>query len=300
MNPSEAEQNSTGSDQATPVSPGHIPAMISRQDLRRHAEEKVRAFGNEDPQALSLEAVRQLVHELRVHQIELEMQNEELRRAQMLLDDARSRYFDLYDLAPVGYLTFSGDGKILEANLAAASLLGLTRGDLVRRQLSRFILPEDQDIFYRHRKQLFETGEPQLCEMRLVRKDDAPLWARLRATRAQDEDGETRYRCVLSDISEPKLAEELLHESERRYRSLFEDAPIGLYRITADGDFLDVNQALVQMLGYPDKAALLAVRTSDTYADAGDRLPGHARVEGQGVAFGLEINITAQGCPGAD
>ena len=93
-----------------------------------------------------------MLHELRVHQIELEMQNEELRRAQAELDAARARYFDLYDLAPVGYCTLSEQGLILEANLTAATLLGVARGALVKQPFTRFILKEDQDIYYLHRK----------------------------------------------------------------------------------------------------------------------------------------------------
>jgi len=111
-----------------------------------------------------------------VHQIELEMQNEELRRAQVELEASRARYFDLYDLAPVGYFTLSQQGLILEANIAAANLLGVARGALVKAPLSRFVAREDQDVYYRHRKQLFETGAPQVCELRLVRQADTPFW----------------------------------------------------------------------------------------------------------------------------
>ena len=99
-----------------------------------------------------------MLHELRVHQIELEMQNEELRRTQAELEASRARYFDLYDLAPVGYFTLSEKGLILEANLTAATLLGVARGDLVKQPLPRFILPEDQDIYYLHRKQLLKRA----------------------------------------------------------------------------------------------------------------------------------------------
>ncbi len=107
----------------------------------------------ENLQALSSEQTRRTLHELRVHQIELEMQNEELRRAQVELDAARSRYLDLYDFAPVGYCTVSEQGLILEANLTAASLLGVARSALVQQRLTSFILPEDEDIYYLHRKQ---------------------------------------------------------------------------------------------------------------------------------------------------
>ena len=154
-----------------------------------------------------------MLHELRVHQIELEMQNEELRRAQEELEASRARYFDLYDLAPVGYFTLSEQGLILEANLAGAGLLGVTRGDLAKQPLSRFILPEDQDIYYRHRKQLFETGSPQVYELRMLRADATPFWARFEATAAQDADGAAVCRVVVSDISDRKQAEEALRKA---------------------------------------------------------------------------------------
>ena len=144
--------------------------------LRRRAEAMARgkaAPPPDDIEALSPEETRIALHQLRVHQIELEMQNEELRRAQAELDAARARYFDLYDLAPVGYCTVSEQGLILEANLTAATLLGVARNALVKQWFTSFILPEDEDIYYLHRKQLFETGEPQACFLRMVKRDSA-------------------------------------------------------------------------------------------------------------------------------
>ena len=146
------------------------------------------------------------------------MQNEELHRTQVELEASRARYFDLYDLAPVGYVTLSEQGLILEANLTAATLLGVARGALVKRPLPRFILPEDQDIYYRHRKQLFETSAPQVCELRMLRADAAPFWARLEATAAQDADGAPVCRIVVSDITAHKQAEEALRESREELK----------------------------------------------------------------------------------
>ncbi|MEI6309655.1 MAG: PAS domain-containing protein, partial [bacterium] len=151
---------------------GVAPSTSSGQTLHQQAEEITRqnaAQSAENLEALSPEETRLLLHELQVHQIELEMQNEELRRTQLELDATRARYFDLYDLAPVGYCTLSEQGLILEANLAAATLLGSARGALVRQLISRFIHKEDQDIYYLHLKQLFQTGEPQACELRMVK-----------------------------------------------------------------------------------------------------------------------------------
>jgi len=178
--------------------------------LRKHAEEIVRekeTSSQRDIDSLTPDEARQMLHELRVHQIELQMQNEELRRSQEELDSVRERYFDLYDLAPVGYCTISEKGLIKEANLTAATLLGVSRSDLVKQPLSRFIHKNDQDIYFSHSRRLFKTGAPQVCELRLEKKDASIFWARLEATSGRDADGEQICRVAVSDINEHKLAE---------------------------------------------------------------------------------------------
>ena len=176
--------------------------------LRQRAEEKSRASDADsgpDGQASTPE-MRHLLHELRVHQIELEMQNEELRREQEELDAARARYFDLYDLAPVGYLTFGANGLILEANLAAAIMFGVARNALLGKPVSPFIFHEDQDIYYLHRKRVVEAGELQVWEMRMMRADGSMFWAHLQAVPAQS--GECWM--TLTDITDRKQAETIL------------------------------------------------------------------------------------------
>ncbi len=168
---------------------------------------------------------------LHVHQIELEMQNEELRRAHVELDAARERYFDLYDLAPVGYVTVSEPGLIQEANLTAARLLGAIRGMLVNRPLTQFISQEDQTIYYLHRKALFETGKPQVCELRMVKVDGTTIWAHLAATGAQDTDGAPVCRVVISDMTEHKLAEAAQIENEVRYQRITEAITDYIYTV---------------------------------------------------------------------
>jgi diguanylate cyclase (GGDEF)-like protein/PAS domain S-box-containing protein len=179
--------------------------------LRQRAEEMVweKAVQSlEDIRALSPGEIQKTLHELRVHQIELEIQNEELRRTQVELDAARERYFDLYNLAPVGYVTLSEEGLVLEANLTSAILLGAARSALVNKPLSRFIRKEDQDVYYLHRQQLFNTGAPQSCDVRMVKKDGTTFWTHLVVTAAQDAGGAPLCRTVLSDITERKAAEE--------------------------------------------------------------------------------------------
>lgn len=217
-------------------------------DLRRQAIETAMqdcAFKPEDLTALSREDISRKLYELRVHQIELEMQNEELRAIQAELEDSRARYFDLYDLAPVGYCTLSRQGLILETNLTAASLLGLVRSELIQKPISRFILKEDQDIYYLHRKKLFRTGEPQECELRLLKADGTTLWARLRGTAVQDKDGKPLCRVVMNDITQSKQDHEqlkrVLSEKDKLFSIIAHDlrSPmagfVGIARLLAKG-----------------------------------------------------------------
>lgn len=171
--------------------------------LRKQAEEVVRVKAAALPKAQSGEPdVAQTFHELQVHQIELELQNEELRRAQVALDAMQARYFDLYDLAPVGYCTLNERGLILEANLTATTLLGVPRGAMVKQPVSRFIHSDDKDLYYMHRKRLLDTEEPQAWDMRMLKGDGTAFWGHLAATVAQDTDGTDVVRIMLSDVTE--------------------------------------------------------------------------------------------------
>jgi PAS domain S-box-containing protein len=184
-----------------------------RAEEKWRAEEIAQSKGVPPPRSdrsLSLEESRKTIHELRVHQIELKMQNEELRRVQADLDASRAHYFDLYDLAPVGYCILSMEGLILEANLTVVSLLGEARSTLLKQPLTRFILKEDQDIYYLHRKQLFESNAPHSCELRLAKKDGTILWVSLSATppnASGEADAPPQSRLVLSDITDRKRVE---------------------------------------------------------------------------------------------
>ncbi|MFO7535868.1 MAG: ATP-binding protein [Kiritimatiellia bacterium] len=178
--------------------------------MRERAEEKLKSLAFAAVPEPSLGEANLLIHELRVHQIQLEMQNEELRRIQVELDATRARYFDLYELAPMGYCTLSGEGHILEANLTAATLLGVARGELVNQPINRFIAAEDQDVVYLHHKRLFETGEQQACELRMVKADKTIFWARMESTVAAGSAGGSVYRVMLSDITERRQVQDRL------------------------------------------------------------------------------------------
>jgi len=165
---------------------------------------------------MSDEEVRKLAYELQVHQIELEMQNDELRKSQQALEESRDEYTDLYDFAPVGYVTV-GEGKlILEANLRLASMLGRERGFLIKKPLSRFMTRESADKYYLCWRSALETKKHGTCEVAMVKKDDTTFYAQLECAFVPEEDGNPeRCRITISDITERKEMEEALLQSEK-------------------------------------------------------------------------------------
>lgn len=181
MHPKSAKLGIHG--QSTPQQQSrHHPICHPTHQLRERAEASLL---NDPPiralpaDLLSADKAHQLIHELQVHQIELEMQNEELRCAQDALALAQAHYFDLFELAPLGYATVDAQGLLLQVNLKAAILLGVARGALARRPLSRYILKADQDIYYQHRARLLASGEAQAFELRLLNADVSSFWAQL-------------------------------------------------------------------------------------------------------------------------
>lgn len=148
-----------------------------------------------------------MLHDLRMHQIELETQNEELRRAHVELDATRARYFDLYDLAPVGYCTLSAKGLILQSNLTAATLLGVVRKSLILQPISRFILQADRGLYFQHHNDLIKSGESQSCELRVVKNNGTAFWVHLVSTLPQDNQGVPEHRIMLIDVSYRKQME---------------------------------------------------------------------------------------------
>jgi len=230
---------------------------IDAEALRAEAE---RRFAEKERSAPKLSAVDTLSfqHELGVHQIELEMQNEELRRTQNELERSREKYLDLYDLAPVGYAVLNDKGLIQEANLTLTSCLGVTRNALVGSPLRRFVDPASQETYSLHLRRLFETGEPSSFEVGMVMEDGTSFWGRVDANVHADNDDRATGHITLTDVTELKRRNEAalmeshdaLQESEERFRTLYDRSVLGLYRTTPGGQIVMANSALCTMLGY--------------------------------------------------
>ncbi|MDL2338335.1 MAG: PAS domain S-box protein [Pseudomonadota bacterium] len=152
-------------------------------------------------------SVHELTHELHVHQIELEMQNEELQRTQIELAAARDRYIDLYDFAPVGYFTLDRQGVVTEVNLTGASLLGKTRAALMGRPFARFIERSDSDLWHRHLNQALEHDGAQSIELTMRPASGAMFQAKIDSLRIARPDVEPTLRITLSDVTQRRQAE---------------------------------------------------------------------------------------------
>ncbi len=244
--------------------------------LRTRAE-KLLAKTPRKVAAMPVDDVQKLVHELQVHQIELEMQNDELRRTQLELEAAREKLRVPYDAAPVGFLTLDAKGVICEANLAAARLLNFDQVKLPGQKLTHFIAPESQDFFYLCRRQFLNNGEKQTCEVHLLRRGKEPFIARLEIVVEQPgPEPANRSLVMMSDITERKLAEAALQQAreglEKRVRertkeltwsytalrgekefsdSLIEMAPAIIAVVDAQGKLVRNNAYAEQITGYP-------------------------------------------------
>ena len=231
-------------------------------ELRERAQRYLSASPN-DAKVLSQENVIRLVHELETYQVELELQNQDLIKVEKEREQSRRRFSDLYDFAPVGYLTVSDKGLIVEANLTAADMFCVPRGHLLNQPLSAFVCETDQNIYYRSRKILLDTREPQNSILCIQKNEGGQFYAHLRMVVDPDvDDDEGQFRVTITDITERKRVEQALLESEEKFRLLFENSA-DAHVLYKSNQFIDCNHASITMLGFDNKEQLLALHPAD-------------------------------------
>ncbi len=183
-------------------------ARSSSKDLRVRSERRLGKKQAGDGEAQIGHDTQRLFHELQVHQIELELQNEELNHANAAASAALEKYTDLYDFAPVGYFSLDEKGTMVELNMAGAVLLGVERSRLTGRRFQLFVAPRDRPVFQAFVDRIFSGSGRQYCEVELFREAEGPLWAELAGVSAPLGNGAPRLsRIVVSDISARRLAE---------------------------------------------------------------------------------------------
>lgn len=211
--------------------------------LRKAAEAKLaRAYTSKRTPP----SAEKLLHELQVLQIELEMQNEELRQSQIALEESRDHYLGFYDFAPDGYITLTREGIIAEINLTGAALLGLERNKLLRQRLERFISPEDRDRYNRHFLDVFKKDDKLTFEVAFNRHDGSSFHAQLDCRRLVKKDMAPTVHMVLTDITERKQAERMLLQNKTAIDRAFD----GYLIVDDQGILQEANQAYARMIGY--------------------------------------------------
>ena len=219
-------------------------------DLQRKAEQVLSTQpGKHPPKALR--ELRRLVQDLHVYQIELEMQNEELRRTQLELQTTRDRYAELYNFAPAGHFTLDRKGVIQEANLRGTMLLGIPRGELIRQPLIRFLEPTEQITFAKHWSDVFRTGARQACDLRILCSGGDPRTVHLESHALPDETGSlTHCRCAMFDITAQKKIAEERDRLAISWRLLLDSTGDGIYGIDSEGRCTFINKTAAQLFGY--------------------------------------------------
>ena len=205
--------------------------------LRRQAEERLEARQSGPVVSKTADDVdaMALVHELQVQQIELEMQNDELKHAKLETEDALAKYSDLYDFAPIGLFTLDAQRLIQEVNLAGAALLGIDRSNLIKKRFRLFVAPKDRPIFDEFCKSVFETSIKQTCELNLLMDGEPAIYANIHGNAAED-DSQNGKRCRIAviDITERKQAEEILTNQGAVLKAVLESSKGPIFSVDSN------------------------------------------------------------------
>ena len=243
-----------------------------------------------DDSLMSPDQVRLALHELRVHQIELMIQSEELRRSRLELEISRAHYFSLYDLAPIGYCLLNAHGLILGANLHTATLLGVARSKLEMSAIHRFVANDDRNIFHIMHRRLVFDGVTQSCELRMVKHDGSLFWAQLTNDNILVDGVEPSLVLVINDITKQKNAEEAAKAASLYSRSLIEVSLDPLVMISVHGKITDVNMATEFVTGV-DRALLIGSDFADYFTEPYQARLGYQRSFSQGFVTDFPLTI---------
>jgi PAS domain S-box-containing protein len=206
-------------------------------NLRGRAEKSLKKRGSPEKRPLSPGEELRAIHELQVHQIELEMQNEELKEARRIAEEAQEKYRALFDFAPVGYLSLGKAGMILELNLTGSLLIGRPRAHIVERRLQSFLTRESIPVFNAFSTKVLASVDKQTCEVGILSNGNEVRFVRIEGIASHGGYGAARIQAAMIDITEQKKAGEALRESEARFRALAEAMPQIVWSADALGAF---------------------------------------------------------------
>lgn len=217
---------------------------LNYTELRRKAESQL-AYA--PPTKRMPPPTEKMLHELQVHQIELEMQNEQLRQAQIELEKSRDLYMNYYDFAPIGYLTLNRSGMIDQINLTGAAMLRAERNKIQHRRFDSYIVMEDRDRWHRYFTNLLSRDATLTCELGILNGDDGShLDARLDCRRSYELGNELKLHIMVIDVTESKKANLILMQ----HKIIIDTAIDGFWMTDEEGNLLEANAAYAKMSGY--------------------------------------------------
>lgn len=217
--------------------------------LHNTAEERL-ARSSDRFNDMSTKTPGEIIHELQVHLIELEIQNDELKKTRGESEESRDRYLDLYDFAPSGYFILSEKACITQVNLSGASLLGIGIKDLILDTFRRYVSPDSLDVWDQFFQHVLEQNEKQTCLICIKQGDGSMIQIRADGVRMETSNGTFQVGLVVSDIADMIPVEADPRKGEERYRLLFLEAPVPYLLLDADGRINEVNKKWLKMLGY--------------------------------------------------
>ncbi len=233
----------------------------------------------------------ELIHDLRVHQIELEIQNEELKEAQIKLEDSRRKYFDLYNFVSDGYFSLNENGIILEANLAASTLLGVERRRLVNTSFIKYIDPAYRNMFHQHCKKVIETPIKHTIEIKLIKEGNGSFYVYMDTLNVLDDNNNFKeFWISITDITEIKEAAKEVESANKYNRSLIEASLDPLVTIGPDGKITDVNQSTENNTGF-NRNELIGTDFSNYFTDPKQARKGYQQVFKMGFVFDYPLEI---------
>lgn len=251
------------------------------------------AIERQQAQAKLERRVSERTAELRQVNRELETEIVERKQAEDALRESERRYRELFENSRDGFVIVDAKGRFLDANRAYCQMLGYTLDELRQKEDFYDITPPRWHDWERREiweKRLLQEGYSGIYEKEYIRKDGNVFPVELQSYAFFEEDGELRYLWgIARDITDRKRAEEALRKGKERYLSLFERVPVGLYRTTPSGQYLDANQAMVDMLGCPDKETLLERNAATFYANPQDRQRWIAMMDREEIVRGIEV-----------
>ncbi len=233
----------------------------------------------------------ELIHNLRVHQIELEIQNEELREAQLKLEESRLKYFDLYNFVSDGYFTLNKEGIILEANLGAATLLGEERRGLINSSFIKYINPNDRNKFHHHCMEVMKTSIKHTVDIKLLKKGNGSFYVHMDTLNVLDEYNNFKeFRISITDITEIKEAAKEVELANKYNRSLIEASLDPLVTIGPDGKITDVNKSTERVTGF-NRNELIGTDFSNYFTDPKQAQKGYQQVFKLGFVIDYPLEI---------